>query len=176
MAEKTVTVFGSGGIQEGSQQWRQAYEVGSFLAKAGFVVVTGGYGGAMTASAQGAKDAGGTTIGVTTNEFSGSVKNEFIDREIRMPTWRERLHELVRLGDGFVVLDGGTGTLAEFMVVWEMENKHLHAKPIAVLGCQMQSFISALKQNPEVRIPKALYLVSTPEAARDYLKASLPNA
>lgn len=176
MATKQVTVFGSGTVQEGSREWQQAYEVGSLLAKSGFTVVNGGYGGTMAASAQGAKEAGGSTVGVTTDEFSGSVKNESIDQEIRKSTWRERLHELIALGDGYVVLDGGTGTLTELMVVWEMVNKHLHLKPIAIVGRHMQSLVNALKQNPEVRVPKALHFVSSPKDACDYLKEFLFHA
>jgi predicted Rossmann-fold nucleotide-binding protein len=42
---------------------------------------------------------------------------------------------LIRLGDGFVACKGGTGTLAELAVVWEMQNKSvMPGKPFAVLG------------------------------------------
>jgi len=58
-----------------------------------------------------------------------------IDVEVRMKTWQERLFELIRLADGFVACKGGTGTLVELAVVWEMLNKSvISAKPFAVLG------------------------------------------
>ena len=52
-----------------------------------------------------------------------------------METWQERLFELIRLGDGFVACKGGTGTLVELAVVWEMLNKGVMAgKPLVALG------------------------------------------
>ena len=50
-------------------------------------------------------------------------------------TWQERLFELIRVGHGFVACKGGTGTLVELAVVWEMLNKGmLQGKPFVVLG------------------------------------------
>ena len=169
MRERTITVFGSGTAKEGSREFKMAYQLGYRLAQAGFTVANGGYGGTMLAAAQGAKAAGGRTVGVTTDDFPGSVKNPFIDREIRKPAWRERLHRLIDLGDGFAVLDGGTGTLAELLLVWEMGNKNFHKKPVAVLGRRMKSAIKALKRNPEVKVPSGFRFVSNSKAAVDYL-------
>ena len=54
---------------------------------------------------------------------------------MRMQTWEERLFELIRCADAFVACKGGTGTLAELAVVWEMLNKTvMPKKPFAVLG------------------------------------------
>ena len=168
-----ITVFGSGTVQENSPLWNQAYEIGFLLAKEEYVVLNGGYGGTMLASARGAKDGSGKTIGVTTDEFPASKKNEFIDQEIRKRTWRERLFELIDLGDGFVVLDGETGTLAELLIVWEMRNKNLHQKPIVILGERMQALVRMLKENPDVFLPQDLSLVSTPKEAVEFLQGCL---
>lgn len=174
--QKTIAVFGSGQAKENSEAFKTAHEVGFLLAKAGFVVANGGYGGSMLASAKGAKAAGGSTIGVTTDEFYGTAKNEFIDREIRKPTWRERLYRLMELADGFVVLDGGTGTLTELAVAWEMKNKKLHQKPIVILGRTMQAVVHTLKQNPEVQIPERFQSAQTPREAVQYLTKALLHA
>src|SRR5260370_5209494 len=88
----------------------------------------------MEAVSRGAKTAGAMTYGVTT-EFFTARANGWIDREIRMDHWQQRLFELIRIGDGFVACKGGTGTLAEIAVVWEMLNKSVIAgKPLVVLG------------------------------------------
>ena len=88
----------------------------------------------MEAVSRGAKETGGQTLGVTA-EFFRSHANEWIDEEVRVKTWHERLFELVRRGDAYVTCPGGTGTLAELAVVWEMLNKGAMArKPFAVLG------------------------------------------
>ena len=170
---KAITVFGSGTVKENSKNWEEAYQIGFLLAKAGFVIINGGYGGSMAASAMGAKKAGGNTVGITTDQFQGSVKNGFIDQEIRKRTYIERLHELVHSGDGFVILNGGTGTLVELMVVWEMNNKGLHAKPFAVLGRKIQAAVNAIKRNSEVEMSNQLYFAKDPKTAVQYLKRCL---
>lgn len=131
---KTITVFGSSRPAPGSQPYETARELGAVLARGGFAVATGGYGGAMEGVSRGAKEAGGKTIGVTAEVFR-SPANAWVEDEIRVCTWQERLLKLVELGAGYVVLPGGTGTLVELAVVWEWINKgFLPAKPVVLLG------------------------------------------
>ena len=134
IAERIVTVFGSSRPAQGDADYQEALELGKELGTRGFAVCTGGYGGVMEAVSRGAKEAGGKTYGVTA-EFFGREANKWIDVEVRMKTWEERLFELIRLGHGFVACKGGTGTLVELAVVWEMLNKSvLEERPFAVLG------------------------------------------
>jgi predicted Rossmann-fold nucleotide-binding protein len=51
------------------------------------------------------------------------VPNEYITREIRTASLDERLATLVDVGQAYVVLPGGTGTLLELATVWELKNK-----------------------------------------------------
>src|SRR6266436_8561673 len=133
--EKIVTVFGSSRPREGEVDYEVARVLGRALAKHGFAVCSGGYGGVMEAVSRGAKEAGGKTYGVTADFFTAAKLNSWIDTEVRMKTWQERLFELIRLADGFVACKGGTGTLVELAVVWEMLNKSvIEGKPCAVLG------------------------------------------
>ncbi len=133
-AVKTVSVFGSGRAEPGSAEYETARELGGALAQAGFAVCTGGYGGVMEAVSRGAKEAGGHTIGVTAKVFAARA-NPWVEEEIRVESWHERLLELMRRGDAYVVLPGGTGTLVELAVVWEWLHKgFLTDKPLVVLG------------------------------------------
>ena len=133
-AEKIVTVFGSSRPKAGDAEYEEARELGKLLAQRGFAVCSGGFGGVMEGVSRGAKEGGGKTYGVTADFFQAKT-NSWIDVEIRMKTWQERLFELIRLADGFVACKGGTGTLVELAVVWEMLNKSvIAAKPFAVLG------------------------------------------
>ncbi len=50
-----ITVFGSSRPQPGSQAYETAQALGAALAKSGFVVANGGYGGTMEATARGAR-------------------------------------------------------------------------------------------------------------------------
>src|SRR5882762_10569737 len=132
--ERIVTVFGSSRPRESDAEYEEARELGRILAASGFSVCSGGYGGVMEAVSRGAKEGGGKTYGVTA-EFFKPKANAWIDVEVRMRTWQERLFELVRLADGFVACKGGTGTLVELAVVWEMVNKAvIEGKPFSVLG------------------------------------------
>jgi len=129
-----ITVFGSSRPALGSEAYQTAHGLGERLARAGFSVATGGYGGTMEAVSRGAKEAGGKTIGVTAEVFR-SAANAWVGEGIRVKTWQERLFKLIELGAGYVVLPGGTGTLVELAVVWEWLNKGLlRAKPLVVLG------------------------------------------
>jgi uncharacterized protein (TIGR00725 family) len=133
-SERIITVFGSSRPHQGEADYEDARSLGGELARAGFRVCSGGYGGVMEAVSRGAKQAGGKTYGVTA-EFFKPKANAWIDVEVRMKTWQERLFELIRLADGFVACKGGTGTLVELAVVWEMVNKSvITGKPVAVLG------------------------------------------
>lgn len=135
MQERIVTVFGSSRPREKDADYEDARVLGRALAKHGFAVCSGGYGGVMEAVSRGAKEAGGKTYGVTTEFFKASKLNRWVDIEIHKQTWDERLFELIRLAHGFVACKGGTGTLVELAVVWEMLNKSvMAAKPFAVLG------------------------------------------
>jgi len=131
---KIVTVFGSSRPRAGDDQYAQAHALGAALAANGFTVCSGGYGGVMEAVSRGAKEAGGRTIAVTARFFR-SRANEWIDEEIRVATWQDRLFELVKRGHGYVTCPGGTGTLVELAVVWEMLNKGaMTKKPLVVFG------------------------------------------
>ena len=133
-APKTITVFGSSRPREGHAEYEEARALGGALAEAGFVVCSGGYGGTMEAVSRGAKEAGGCTIGITA-EFFAARANRWIDEEVRVKTWHERLFALIERGAGYVACKGGTGTLVELAVVWEMLNKRVMTeKPFVVLG------------------------------------------
>lgn len=124
MSKKVITIFGSSKPVEGEVEYEFAKRLGYELGKIGFAICNGGYGGTMEATAKGAKEAGAKTIGVTVMAFGGSA-NEWIDEEIKTKDLFERLRILIDKGDGYIVLSGGTGTLVEIALVWEMMNKAL---------------------------------------------------
>jgi uncharacterized protein (TIGR00730 family) len=136
MDKRTVTIFGTARAKENESAYTLAYETGSMLAQAGFTIANGGYGGTMLAAAKGAVEAGGEVIGVTCSAFKNSKANKYISREVVTSSLDERLDKLIQLGQAYVVLPGGTGTLLELAKVWELKNKgFLKAdKPIILLG------------------------------------------
>ena len=133
---RTVTVFGTSKADEGGAVWETAYLLGQRLAQAGLTLANGGYGRTMLASAKGARSAGGCVIGVTCRAFKRGRANDFVTDERSTETLSERLATLIALGDAYVVLPGGTGTLLELANVWEHKTKGFadENKPILLLG------------------------------------------
>jgi hypothetical protein len=143
---KIITVFGSSRPEEGHADYAEAQELGRVLAESGFAVCSGGYGGVMEAVSRGAREAGGRVFAVTSSFFRAKT-NRWVDEETRVDTWQERLFELVRLGDGYVACKGGTGTLVELAVVWEMLNKKaMAARPFVVLGDFWQPILDRVRE------------------------------
>lgn len=88
----------------------------------------------MEAVSCGAAEAGGRVLAVTARVF-GRAANQWVAEETAVESWRDRLFKLIELGDAYVALPGGTGTLAEIAVVWEMLNKRvLEPRPFVLLG------------------------------------------
>lgn len=168
----TVTIFGGSQVKEREPDYERARELGRKLAEAGDTVCNGGYGGIMEASARGAKEGGGKTIGVTTEDFGGPV-NQWIDHEIRMKKWSERLFKLIELGDAYVIFDGGTGTLVELFVVWEMSNKKFIKKPTVILGQQLQNLVGQVRKFSQVIDQPNLYFSKTSDEALKFLKGRI---
>ena len=117
---KTIAVFGGSLAPEGEQLYRRARRLGAALAGAGFAVANGAYGGVMEAVGRGAHEAGGHVHGVGCHIFSSRAPHPYV-HELRMT---EDLHDrtrlLIEIADGCVVLDGKSGTLAEFSQVWAL--------------------------------------------------------
>jgi len=179
--EMIVSVFGSSRPRENDPEYIEARELGRALAGKGFAICTGAYGGTMEAVSRGAKEAGGKTYGVTAEFFPAAKANEWVDVEVRVKTWQERLFEIIRWGDGFVACKGGTGTLAELAVVWEMMNKAvMPAKPFVALGkfwapiLQCVRGVEVAQENPwaEGRA-QILRTAATPEETAEFLWNSL---
>jgi uncharacterized protein (TIGR00730 family) len=178
--EQRITVFGSSRPSEGDADYEEARLLGRALAESGYGVCSGGYTGVMEAVSRGAKEAGGKTYGVTAEFFKARV-NRWIDEEVRVGTWQERLFELIRVADGFVACKGGTGTLAELAVVWEMLNKSvMQGKPFAVLGDFWQPILERVRE-VELGYPapwseangRLVYLAATPVDVLRHFKERL---
>jgi len=100
-----------------------AYETGTEVAKSGAVLITGGLGGVMKASAHGAKDAGGLTIGIIPQN-DASFANEYCDIVIPSGMGLARDFLTALAGDGVIIIGGGSGTLSEACAAY------MHKRPI----------------------------------------------
>jgi uncharacterized protein (TIGR00725 family) len=86
--------------------------VGRLLAEHGCVVVCGGLGEVMEAAARGAKDAGGTTVGILPGESTKDA-NPWIDYAVATGTGHARNLAVVASCEAAIAVGGRWGTLAE---------------------------------------------------------------
>lgn len=176
MHPTVVTVFGSSRCGPGDDPWQTAHRLGQAIARRGWTLCNGGYGGTMEAAAQGAVEAGGHTIGVTCRIFRRSGPNAFIRQEVPTFDLLTRLDTLIRLGRAYVVLPGGTGTLLELALVWELMNKSLLRRPtpVVLLGTHWAPVVDVvLREQPDSIRPT---LAASVEAAVAAIETALRSA
>lgn len=141
-----ITVFGSAMPGEGEADFVRAYELGQRLARAGYTLCNGGSGGTMLAAARGAREAGGRTIGVTMDVYSGTTPNSWLDEEIRVADLFTRLRQLILPAQAYICLRGGCGTLAEWALVWTLLTSGLiPPAPLILLGEEWNDLLETVR-------------------------------
>lgn len=96
---------------------KAAYEVGKEVAQAGAVLVCGGLGGVMESACRGAKENGGTTVGIIPQE-EFSYANQYCDVVICTGIGYARDFIVAASADGIIAVGGGVGTLIEMGVAY----------------------------------------------------------
>jgi hypothetical protein len=105
-----IAVIGGGHCSE--EIYELARQVGQEIAKAGAKLICGGLFGVMEAACRGAKEAGGTTIGILPGKLKTDA-NAFVDIPIVTGFNEARNVIIVRSADGVIAIDGEYGTLSE---------------------------------------------------------------
>jgi hypothetical protein len=101
-----------GGSAVGATEREIAHELGGRLAERGHTVVCGGLGGVMEAVCEGAREAGGHTVGIVPGEDPDDA-NAFVETALATGLGHARNALVVMNGDAVVAVDGGGGTLSE---------------------------------------------------------------
>src|SRR5215470_16773769 len=174
-----VTVFGGSRVEDDSEEYVAARELGRALAGCGLTVVTGGYNGVMEAVSRGAKEVGGHVVGVTVEVIARNFErlpNAYLDQEVKTAALLERIDKMIELGAAYVVLPGGAGTLAELGIVWNLALLGAtHGKPLVVVGrgwqCVLRTMIEELHTIENDL--QFLRLVPDVDAAVDVLAAAV---
>ncbi|MCB9219594.1 MAG: LOG family protein [Ignavibacteriales bacterium] len=173
----TITVFGSSMPKNGEPEYEEAYLLGKMLAKNGYNVCSGGSLGIMDAVSKGAVEEGKEAIGVTVALFN-SPSSRHLTREIKCDTLFQRLDNLISHGDGFIILPGGTGTLLEVSLIWELFNKEVLAeKPVATLGSMWRRILSPMEERVkyEKRKNDLIQFFDDSKSIVEYLNVKLNN-
>ncbi len=101
-----------GGSDAGPKDLAVAEDLGRELATRGAVVVCGGLGGVMEAACRGARQAGGSTIGILPGD-DRSQANPFVEVAVATGLGEGRNLVVVRTADVVVAVGGEFGTLSE---------------------------------------------------------------
>jgi uncharacterized protein (TIGR00725 family) len=101
-----------GASEASGEQFAAAEEVGRLLGERGAVVVSGGRGGVMEAACKGAREGGGTTLGILPG-LDRAEANPYVDVAVPTGLGEARNALVVRAADSLIAVGGGYGTLSE---------------------------------------------------------------
>ena len=119
--------------------------LGAYIGENGNTLVYGGSkSGLMGVLAQAAMDRGGKVIGVEPQFFiDEGFEMEGLDELIVTQTMAERREKMIRLGEAFIAMPGGTGTLEEISEV--MSKVSLHHLDAPCILYNLNGYYDSLK-------------------------------
>lgn len=123
-----IQVSVCGPRQCSKEDQRNALRLGELLAERGAVVICGGYSGVMEAVAAGARNAGGTVVGILSRADREGA-NPHLTISIPTGVGEARNNIIVNSGDAVIVIGGSWGTLSELALA--MRKGHA---PVVQLG------------------------------------------
>ena len=107
---KQIVVIGSSYATK--EEENIAFEVGSEIAKNGYILVCGGKDGVMEAACKGAKENNGTTVGIIPDEIPEGG-NKYLDIIIPTGINYSRNFIVQNSGSAIIMIGGSYGTLSE---------------------------------------------------------------
>ena len=154
-------------------------ELARRLAEMGADGLVGGHQGMMAAFAEGMRAGGGHVRGITLARFPAPPENALAE-ERRARDFFERMRLLIEEADGYLVLPGGLGTLAEFAMVWDLlAIRVLEARPLVVFGEEWRDIVQALGARLVFSTPRAPQLprlcMEVEEAVAAFREALFPS-
>ncbi|UCE65495.1 MAG: TIGR00725 family protein [Candidatus Zixiibacteriota bacterium] len=142
-------IIGVIGGSAGNEKVRKtAYEVGKLIAEAGALLVCGGLSGVMEAACKGAREAGGTTIGILKGR-SIEDANPYVDIPVATGLGHGRNLVIINTARALIAISGRYGTLSE--IAFAIQS----GKPVFGLGTwDIEGVIKC--DSPEEAVKKAL--------------------
>ncbi|MEU1751888.1 TIGR00730 family Rossman fold protein [Micromonospora matsumotoense] len=166
------------------QRWLDlAAETGAELARRGHTLVSGGgCVGMMGALADGARAAGGRTVGVIPQALMDLEVSDLASDELLVTdSMASRKTIMIEKSDAFLTLPGGLGTLDELFEVWTTATLAMHTKPMVLVDTDgfyrpLLDWLATITDQTFLRPAGLELLMVTPtvSTALDALESRLP--
>ena len=151
---KQLTVYCGANPGRDSAFRRAAEETGRWLARRHIrMIYGGGRTGLMGACADALLAAGGEAVGVIPAFLKTREEaHTGLTAMITVETMAERKEKMIAMGDAFLALPGGPGTLEEIAETYSLYRLRRHAKPVLVYnvnGCYdfLDAYFAAMERN-----------------------------
>jgi len=126
MNENTyISVIGAGRCTD--EVRATAHELGELIAARGWILVCGGLSGVMEAAAQGAREAGGHTVGILPG-LDRAGANPYIETALVTGIGQMRNSLVVQNGEVIIAVEGRYGTLSEIALALKS------GRPVIAIG------------------------------------------
>lgn len=144
-----VSIFGSARSKPGDPEYLLAEKLAYSLAERGFAIITGGGPGVMEACNKGARDAGGTSVGLNIRLPMEQDANSYQTISLDFRYFFVRKLMFVKYAMAFVILPGGFGSLDElYEALTLMQTKRIKRFPLFLVGSQFwQPMLDWLKSS-----------------------------
>ncbi len=136
----------------------QAAVVGQEIARRGCTLVCGGLGGGMRAACRGAKEAGGTTVGIIPG-YDAVAANPWVDHVVCTGMGQARNVLVAASGDAVIAVGGGFGALSEIALALRL------GRPVVLLGGWAAALSTDETRAMLAGLPGRLLVAATPEEA-----------
>ncbi len=121
---RSVTIFGSARTKPDSPHYKAAVRIAELSVQRGFPVITGGGPGIMEAGNRGAKQAGGTSVGLCIQLPMEQSGNPYINLKLDYHYFFVRKVMFLKHTGAVVVMPGGFGTLDELFETVTLVQTH----------------------------------------------------
>lgn len=163
MNDRPIIIGVMGGAAASPQAIAAARRLGYLIAERGWILLNGGRNsGVMEASAQGAREMGGLTIGILPGTDRKNA-SEFIDIPIVTGMGQARNSINVLSSDIVVACRGGAGTLSEIALAIKSK------KPVVLLDYSRKNIIDVFETSG------LLHHADTPEAAVNIISSLISD-
>ncbi len=174
----SVCVFGGARVQEESEEYQLAREVGRMIAERNVTVMTGGGPGIMEAANRGAHEAGGISVGLNIDLPTEQRPNDYINRLITFRYFFARKYMFLYHSVAFIIFPGGFGTLDELFesLTLIQTDRHPHFPVVMVNESWWKGLLNWTRKNVLASgyiAPEDLKLMTFADTAEEIVEAAL---